>query len=77
MAQSSQQPLALGIDIGGTGIKGGVVDTATGELTTERLKLATPAGGEPDAIVKTVLELIEQLGGLEPARPWASASRRS
>lgn len=68
MAQP-QQPLALGIDIGGTGIKGGVVDTATGELTTERLKLATPEGGEPDAIVKTVLQLIDQLGGLEPHVP--------
>ncbi len=30
--------LALGIDIGGTGIKGAVVDTATGDLTTDRVK---------------------------------------
>jgi polyphosphate glucokinase len=55
---------ALGIDIGGTGIKGALVDTATGELLTERVKLSTPDGGEPDAIVKTVVELIEKLGGL-------------
>ncbi len=61
--------LALGIDIGGTGIKGAVVDTATGQLTTERLKLATPEGGEPEAIVQTVLQLIDQLGGLEPGVP--------
>ena len=61
--------LALGIDIGGTGIKGAVVDTATGELTTERLKLATPEGGEPEAIVQTVMQLIDQLGGLEPGVP--------
>jgi polyphosphate glucokinase len=69
MAQTPQQTLALGIDIGGTGIKGAVVDTATGELTTDRLKLPTPPGGEPEAIVKTVLQLIEQLGGLEPGVP--------
>ncbi|MEP6478691.1 MAG: polyphosphate--glucose phosphotransferase [Rhodoglobus sp.] len=55
---------ALGIDIGGTGIKGAIVDTTTGELLTERLKLATPEGGEPEAIVTTVLQLIGQLGGV-------------
>ncbi len=53
---------ALGIDIGGTGIKGAIVDTTTGELLSERLKLPTPDGGEPDAIVQTVIELIAQLG---------------
>jgi len=60
---------ALGIDIGGTGIKGAVVDLDTGDLVTERLKLATPPGGEPEAIVTTVLELIDQLGGLEDGVP--------
>lgn len=60
---------ALGIDIGGTGIKAAIVDTDTGELISERLKLATPTGGEPDAIVKTVVELIEMLGGLEDGVP--------
>lgn len=61
--------LALGIDIGGTGIKGAVVDVATGELVSERLKIATPEGGEPEAIVSTVVELIEQLGGAEDGVP--------
>ena len=60
---------ALGIDIGGTGIKAAIVDTVTGELVSERLKLATPAGGEPDAIVKTVVDLIQQLGGLDDGVP--------
>jgi polyphosphate glucokinase len=60
---------ALGIDIGGTGIKAAIVDTDTGELISERLKLATPTGGEPDAIVRTVVELIEMLGGLEDGVP--------
>ena len=36
---------ALGIDIGGTGIKGAVVDTATGEFVTDRLRIKTPAAG--------------------------------
>ena len=54
---------ALGIDIGGTGIKGAIVDVDSGELLSDRMKLATPEGGEPQAILDTVVELIEQLGG--------------
>lgn len=60
---------ALGIDIGGTGIKGAVVDTATGQLLSERLKLPTPDGGSPDDIIATVVQLIEDLGGLENGVP--------
>ncbi len=54
--------LAIGIDIGGTGIKGAVVDTETGELASDRVKFATPSGGEPDAIVKTVVAMIDGFG---------------
>lgn len=60
---------ALGIDIGGTGIKGAIVDTSSGELLTDRLKLPTPEGGKPDDIVQTVMELIGDLGGLEDGVP--------
>lgn len=60
---------ALGIDIGGTGIKGALVDTSTGELLSDRIKLATPIGGEPEAIVATVVQLIELLGGIEAGVP--------
>jgi polyphosphate glucokinase len=60
---------ALGIDIGGTGIKGAVVDVSTGELLSDRIKIATPEGGEPDAIVETVYTLVEQLGRLGKKEP--------
>jgi polyphosphate glucokinase len=60
---------ALGVDIGGTGIKGAVVDIDTGDLVSERIKLPTPHGGEPDDIVKVVVEIIEKLGGLEDDIP--------
>jgi polyphosphate glucokinase len=60
---------ALGIDIGGTGIKGAIVDTVTGELVSERKKIATPKSGKPGAIVKVVVELIEQLGGISETMP--------
>jgi polyphosphate glucokinase len=56
---------ALGVDIGGTGIKAGIVDLSTGELISDREKLPTPEGGEPEAIVEVVAQLVERLGGAE------------
>ena len=52
---------AVGIDIGGTGIKGALVDTKTGELLSDRIKLDTPKGGEPDDIVQTVVQILDKL----------------
>ncbi len=49
---------AIGIDIGGTGIKGAVVDLGTGELLTERRKVATPEGGRPADILEATDELL-------------------
>ena len=43
----------LGIDIGGTGIKGAIVDTSTGELVTERKRLLTPQPATPKAVIET------------------------
>jgi polyphosphate glucokinase len=60
---------AVGIDIGGTGIKGAIVDASSGKLLSDRVKLPTPDGGEPDAIVETVQELIKKLGGLGKKEP--------
>ncbi len=54
---------AIGIDIGGTGIKGGLVDLTTGELLSDRIKRPTPPGGEPDAIVKVVHTILAELDG--------------
>lgn len=53
---------AIGIDIGGTGIKGGLVDVASGEIIGERIRMATPQGGEPEDIARVVKEIIQQLG---------------
>lgn len=60
---------AVGIDIGGTGIKGAIVNVATGELLSDRVKLLTPKGGRPHDIVATVQQLIEQLGDIETDAP--------
>ena len=48
----------MGIDIGGSGIKGATVDTATGELTAERYRVETPNPSDPDAVVKTLSKLV-------------------
>lgn len=48
----------LGIDIGGTGIKGAVVDTVNGVLVTERFRLKTPQPATPAAVLNSLLEVV-------------------
>jgi polyphosphate glucokinase len=52
---------AIGIDIGGTGIKGAVVDLDTGELVTERVKVKTPAGGRPGDMLEATGRLLAEI----------------
>lgn len=51
----------LGIDIGGSGIKGAIVDTASGELLSERIRIGTPKPPTPDKIAAVVNELVVKL----------------
>lgn len=44
----------LGIDVGGSGIKGAPVDVETGQLAAERLRIKTPKNGEPEPIAEVV-----------------------
>ncbi len=48
----------LGIDVGGTGIKGAIVDTKTGLLISERYRVPTPSLATPEAVANTVNELV-------------------
>lgn len=52
----------LGIDIGGSGIKGAIVNIKTGELVSERLRLSTPSPSTPKAVAKVFTELVKQFG---------------
>jgi polyphosphate glucokinase len=52
----------FGIDIGGTGIKGAPVDVATGTLSGDRIRVMTPRPATPDAVARTVAEVVEQAG---------------
>ena len=47
----------LGIDIGGSGIKGAPVDTETGKLLAERIRIKTPRGAEPQPVANIVAEI--------------------
>ena len=50
----------FGVDVGGSGVKGGVVDLETGELIGDRIKLLTPQPSTPQAVAETVAEIIRQ-----------------
>lgn len=51
----------LGIDIGGTGIKGAIVNVESGTLVTDRHKIATPQPATPESVIATVKELVDRL----------------
>ncbi|HEX5299194.1 MAG TPA: ROK family protein, partial [Streptosporangiaceae bacterium] len=48
---------ALGIDIGGSGIKAAPVDVDTGKFLADRQKIATPRPAVPDAVADVVKQL--------------------
>ena len=52
----------FGIDVGGSGVKGGIVDLDSGQLIGERFKLATPQPATPDAVAKTIAEVVAHFG---------------
>ncbi len=52
----------FGVDVGGSGIKGGIVDLDTGELVGERFKLATPQPATPAAVATTVATVVREFG---------------
>lgn len=51
---------AFGIDIGGSGIKAGIIDIDTGALVGERIKIDTPLPSTPDAVASTIRDLLNQ-----------------
>ncbi|OOP61898.1 polyphosphate glucokinase [Arthrobacter sp. SRS-W-1-2016] len=51
----------IGVDIGGTGVKGGVVDLEKGEILGACVRLATPQPADPESVGDVVRQLVEEL----------------
>lgn len=49
----------LGVDVGGSGIKGAIVDTETGEFVGERHRIETPKPATPEAVASVMAQLIK------------------
>jgi polyphosphate glucokinase len=64
---------AVGVDIGGTGIKAAIVDLEAGTLLSDRIKVATPQGAEPKDVLAAVLQVLEKLDVLDDAIPLGVA----
>ncbi len=58
VAKRQQDSTILGIDIGGSGIKGAPVDIEKGELVAERMRIPTPRPASPEKVSKVVAELV-------------------
>ncbi len=56
----------LGIDIGGSGIKGAPVNLETGELAYERYRLPTPDQARPEEVADTLKEVVEHFSWKGP-----------
>lgn len=56
------QRRGFGIDVGGTGVKGGIVDQDTGHLISERFKLPTPQPATPQAVARTIAAVVAEFG---------------
>ncbi len=56
------QPV-LGIDIGGSGIKGALVDLAAGDFATDRVRIPTPENSTPEALADVVAQIVAEFAG--------------
>ena len=50
----------LGVDIGGSGIKGALVDTEQGKFVSDRIRIETPKPATPEAVAETLKELVSK-----------------
>ncbi|WP_104117463.1 polyphosphate--glucose phosphotransferase [Arthrobacter sp. B1805] len=60
----------IGVDIGGTGIKGGIVDLEKGVIVGERYRIPTPKPSTPEAVAEVVAQIVTELSS-RPEGPAA------
>jgi len=66
----------VGVDVGGSGIKGALVETETGELVAERLRIETPQPATPAAVAEVVAQVVSGCGGTGPVGAGFPAALR-
>ncbi|MFD6699270.1 MULTISPECIES: polyphosphate--glucose phosphotransferase [unclassified Microbacterium] len=64
---------AIGVDIGGTGIKAGIVDLEHGTLDSDRIRVPTPKGAAPADVLVAVKEVLTTLGVQDSTLPLGVA----
>lgn len=64
---------AIGIDIGGTGIKAGIVNLESGDLDSERVRVATPEGANPESVCAAMVSVLDTLGVADSQHPLGIA----
>ena len=70
----SEHRTLLGIDSGGSGIKGAPIDPETGQFRAEQAKYATPEHSTPEAVAGVVQEIAERFPETA-GRPLIETSR--
>jgi polyphosphate glucokinase len=65
-SEPSGSATAIGVDVGGTGIKGAPVDVQQGTLTAERVRILTPSPATPESVTAVVAELVGRLAAPGP-----------
>ncbi|MGB3696547.1 MAG: ROK family protein [Gordonia sp. (in: high G+C Gram-positive bacteria)] len=63
---SPSSHLGFGVDIGGSGVKGAIVDLRTGEFVGDRHRIDTPRPATPEAVADTVVEIVDHFGWTGP-----------
>ncbi|NMN97689.1 polyphosphate--glucose phosphotransferase [Antrihabitans stalactiti] len=62
MTVAAESRQACGVDIGGSGVKGAIVDLSDGSLVGERVRIDTPQPATTEAVAATVAQVVKELG---------------
>jgi polyphosphate glucokinase len=59
----------LGIDVGGSGIKGAAVDLIRGDFATARVRIPTPRHSTPANVARIVAQIVDSFADIDPDTP--------
>ncbi len=67
--RTSKHGLPLGIDVGGSGIKGAPVDLDKGDFAADRLRIVTPLGATPEAVCAVIAQIVDHFDDVRGDSP--------